>query len=86
MINEDIINDIFRRYGYEVESITTIIKDESVIDSKNIYKENNIKDAFNAGKKFVAINLLKNNVNPNFISKVTHFSLNYINKLKNSIK
>ncbi len=86
MINEDIINDIFRRYGYEVESITTIIKDESVIDSKNIYKENNIKDAFNAGKKFVAINLLKNNINPNFISKVTHFSLNYINKLKNSIK
>ena len=86
MINEDIINDIFRRYGYEVEYITTIIKDESVIDSKNIYKENNIKDAFNAGKKFVAINLLKNNINPNFISKVTHFSLNYINKLKNSIK
>ena len=86
MINEDIINDIFRRYVYEVESITTIIKDESVIDSKNIYKENNIKDAFNAGKKFVAINLLKNNINPNFISKVTHFSLNYINKLKNSIK
>lgn len=86
MINEDIINDIFRRYGYEAESIITIIKDESVIDSKNIYKENNIKDAFNSGKKFVAINLLKNNINPNFISKVTHFSLNYINKLKNSIK
>lgn len=86
MIDQKFIDEISGKYGFEIASITAMVKDEdgNVLDSKNLYK-NKTQDAFSAGKQFVAINLLKNNIDPNLISKVTHFSLNYIKKLKQRI-
>lgn len=84
MLSESFIEELSGKYGLEIESITAMMKDEdgNIVHSKNLYKKNNRYDSFEAGKQFVAINLLKNNIDPSFISKVTHFSLNYIKKLK----
>lgn len=88
MIDNVFINELNEKYGFQIESITAMLKDEdgNVVKSDNIYKRDNTNDSFVAGKKFVAINLLKNNVDIGFISKVTHLSLSYIKKLKQSIK
>lgn len=91
MLNEEFLKQVSGKYGFEIESITALLKDEdgNVVKSENLYKNKNkhenIQDAFNAGKQYVAINLLKNNIDPSLISKVTHFSLNYIKKLKQRI-
>lgn len=86
MLDNKFINDLNERYGFKIESITAMIKDEegNVLKSDNIYRNDN-NDSFNAGKQYVAINLLKNNIDISLISKVTHFSLNYIKKLKQKI-
>ena len=86
MLNEEFINDINKKYGFTIELITAMMKDceGNIIKSDNIYKKDN-NDSFNAGKKYVAINLLKNNIDINLISRVTHFSLDYLKKLKRRI-
>ena len=86
MMDNKFINDLNEKYGFQIESITAMIKDEdgNIVKSDNIYKRDN-NDSFNAGKQFVDINLLRNNIDIGFISKVTHFSLGYIKKLKQRI-
>lgn len=86
MLSEEFINDINKKYGFTIESITAMMKDENgnIIKNDNIYKKGN-NNSFNAGKQYVAINLLKNNMDINFVSRVTHFSLEYLKKLKRRI-
>lgn len=56
-------------------------EEDNIIKCDNGYIKNN-NDLFNLGKKYVAINLLGNNVDINFVSSVIYFLLDYIKEMK----
>ena len=89
MINQDFVKELGEKYGFEINSINALYKDDdgTVIECKNLYKKKDNRDleAFNAGKRYVAKRLLKENIDPRFVSKVTDFPLDYLKKLKNKI-
>ena len=89
MINQDFIKELGEKYGFEINSINALYKDDdgTVIECKNLCnkKDNRDLEAFNAGKRYVAKKLLKGNMDSRFVSKVTDFPLDYVNKLKHKI-
>lgn len=90
MLDPNYINEFDIKVDLDIKSIKSSIKNENgdTIYCENLYQKdesNKYLEVFNCGKKFVASRLLRNNIDPKFISIVTDFPLDYITKIKKEL-